>query len=63
MLIHASISYSNELMSLTQKHSKFCFVLQNICFFPYFYDVLSLGANKGDLLHVIDCIISLLPSD
>jgi hypothetical protein len=45
-------------MSPIQKHSNFCFVLQKKKI-PYFFDVFNLGANKEDLLHVIDYIISL----
>jgi hypothetical protein len=55
------ISYMNELMFLTSRTFGIFLALQGYLYFPLFFSALSLGANNENLLHVIHCIVSLLP--
>ncbi len=55
-VVHDSISYGNELVSLISKTFRIFSILQGYLFFSCFSIVFSFGANKEDLLHVTHCI-------
>jgi len=46
-----------------QNHLEIFLVPQGYLYFPYFFNVFSLGTNKEDLLHVTHCVTSSLPFD
>jgi hypothetical protein len=54
-VVHASMSYSNELMCFISRTFKKILTPQGCLLFPYFSNDLNLDANKEDLWHVTNC--------